>query len=263
MARYNEAIPISGGLNCRDLGGHFTRDGRTVKYHKLIRAGHLSELTPIGQQQLLDYGVTVDIDLRSSAELEKYPDLIPSGIEFIHFPCLDNDDTESTETVNELNKFYSSSPRSGYLRMLYVYRKLVINKHSQSAMHQVFAYLLAHGDEETVLFHCSAGKDRTGLTSLLILSALGVSPEDVKQDYLSTNKFLIDRLNQRVSDAKQSHLNQNFISSIRDLSTVQEDYYDQAMTLINYEFGGIDAYLRDVVQLSDTDIQRLRAIYLE
>ncbi len=50
-----------------------------LSYHKLIRAGHLSELTPIGQQQLLDYGVTVDIDLRSSAELEKYPDLIPSG----------------------------------------------------------------------------------------------------------------------------------------------------------------------------------------
>ncbi|KZL37017.1 tyrosine-protein phosphatase [Secundilactobacillus collinoides] len=263
MTRYTEAIPISGGLNCRDLGGHVTRDGRTVKYHKLIRAGHLSELTPTGRQQLLDYGVTVDIDLRSSAELNQYPDLIPEGIEFIHFPCLDNDDTESTETVNELNKLYSSSARSGYLRMLYVYRKLVINSHSQSAMRQVFAYLLAHGDEATVLFHCSAGKDRTGLTSLLILSALGVAPEEVKQNYMLANKFLVDRLNQRISEAKQAHLNQNFISSIRDLSTVHEDYYDQAMTLINYEFGGIDAYLHDVVQLSDTDIHHLRAIYLE
>ncbi|WP_203650884.1 tyrosine-protein phosphatase [Secundilactobacillus yichangensis] len=263
MTRYNEAIPISGGLNCRDLGGHVTRDGRTVKCHKLIRSGHLSELTPTGQQQLLDYGVTVDIDLRSSAELRKYPDLIPSGIEFIHFPCLDNDDTESTGTVNALKSFYSRSAHSGYLRMLYVYRKLVINEHSQSAMHQVFAYLLAHGDEATVLYHCSAGKDRTGLTSLLILSALGVAPEDVKQDYLLANKFLVDRLNQRIRDAKQAHANQNFISSIRDLSTVQEDYYDQAMTLINYEFGGINAYLHDVVHLSDADIQRLRTIYLE
>ncbi|WP_065912597.1 tyrosine-protein phosphatase [Secundilactobacillus paracollinoides] len=263
MTRYNEAIPISGGLNCRDLGGHVARDGRTVKYHKLIRAGHLSELTPTGQQQLLDYGVTVDIDLRSSAELEQYPDLIPAGIDFIHFPCLDNDDTESTETVNELNQFYSSSAHSGYLRMLYVYRKLVINQHSQSAMRQVFTYLLAYGNDETVLFHCSAGKDRTGLTSLLILSALGVSLADVKQDYLLTNNFLVERLNQRISDAKQAHLNQNFISSIRGLSTVNEDYFDQAMTLINYEFGGIKAYLRDIVQLSDADIRQLRDTYLE
>ena len=96
-----------------------------------------------------------------------------------------------------------------------------------------------------------------------ILIALGVAPEDVKQDYLLTNKFLVDRLHQRINDAKQAHLNQNFISSIHDLSTVQEDYYDQAMTLINYEFGGMNAYLRDIVQLSDTDIQHLRATYLE
>lgn len=256
-------IPVTGGVNYRDMGGYRAANGKTVKWHKLVRAGYLSELTTDDERLLQNYGITTDIDFRSSAEVTAYPDQVPTGIKFIHMPVFDDDETESTGTAKRLQRYYSSSRKSGYWRMLYVYRRLVINEQPQRAYRRFFDYLLAHGEDETILFHCSAGKDRTGMGAILVLFALGVSLEDVRNDYMLTNQYSVPRIEKRVAEAKKAYQNPCFISSIRDLSSVSVDYFDQSMTLINYVYGGIRAYLRDVIGVTDAEIVRLRAIYLE
>lgn len=263
MAVANRHIEVSHSVNIRDLGGYPTVDGRTIKWHKLIRGGDLSELSVADQQTLVDYGITVAVDLRSNAERQKYPDQVPDQIKLMALPLFNDDETESRTTTQRLQKAYSSNPRSGYLRMLYAYRRLVVNEQPQKAYRQFFSYLEQYGTNETVLFHCSAGKDRTGMMTVLLLSVLGVNSEIIRRDYLLTNKFSVPRINHRIELAKKAHMNRSFIASLRDLSSVSIDYFDQAMTIINYEFGGIQAYLKDVVGLTDADCERLKDIYLE
>lgn len=263
MVATNRHIEVAHSVNIRDLGGYPTVDGRKIKWRKLVRAGDLSELSEDDQQTLLDYGITVDVDLRSNAERKQFPDQIPTQMKFLHLSLFDDDETESRTTNERLQKAYSSNPHSGYLRMLYAYRRLVVNPQPQQAYQRFFSYLSTHGENETVLFHCSAGKDRTGMMTILLLNVLGVPEEVIRADYLLTNEFSVPRINHRIALARKAHMNRSFMASLRDLSSVSIDYYDQAMTLINYEFGGIQGYLRDIVGLSDSDCERLRNIYLE
>lgn len=256
-------IQLSGALNVRDLGGYKTIDGKQTKWHKLIRAGQLSQLTDNDQKMIKDYGITCIIDLRSEAEIESEPDIVPFGIDYVKLPLFNNDETESTDTVQKLNKFYSDSAKSGYLRMLYVYRRLIVNRQPRNAYRKFFQALSKNGEEKTILFHCSAGKDRTGMCSALFLGLLGVSGSQIKSDYLLTNQLCIPRVKHRIEVAKRAHMNQNFIKSVVSLSTVSGDYYDQAMSIVDFEFGGIIPYLVDFVGLSEDVIQRLKDIYLK
>jgi len=255
-------IPVAQGLNFRDLGGYQTPTGRTVKWQKLFRAGHLSALTPADQQLLLDCGVTVDIDLRSTAELAQFPDRLPNGIWFKHLPVFDDDETESTGTAAELQRQYASDAQSGYQQMLNVYRRLASQRQPQRAYREFFHYLLIHGDSEGILFHCSAGKDRTGMAAVLLLAVLGVQPDQILADYLLTNRLSKPRVVARVQEAQAAKMNANFIQSIHDLSIVTEAYLYQALAQIATEYGGLQSYLRQVLDLSSADVLRLREIYL-
>ncbi len=256
-------ISLSGALNVRELGGYQAVDGSRTKWHKLIRSGELSRLTDDDQYKLQDYGVNCVIDLRSEAEIDSEPDNISNGMDYVKLPVFNDDETESHETIQQLNKFYSDNSRSGYLRMLYVYRRLVVNQQPRIAYKKFFQALIKNGEKKTILFHCSSGKDRTGMCAVLFLGLLGVLDTQIKSDYLLTNQYCIPRVKQRVALAKQHHMNKNFINSVISLSTVSTDYYDQAITIINLGFGGIKPYLLDFVGLSEGDIYQLKKIYLE
>lgn len=257
-----QEIKLQRGMNFRDLGGLTGLHGKQVISRKLVRGGHLASLTPIDQSTLTNYGISRIIDLRSTAEITKYPDIVPDGMTYDHIPVLDNDDTESTETAEKLQEEYSTNARAGSLQMQFVYRKMVVSRHAQRAYHDFLTTLLNYGEQETILFHCSAGKDRTGICTLLLLSILDVQPENIVTDYMLTNKSSVNRIKARVSEALTHHMNCQFIQSICDLSTVSLDYLEQALMLINYEFGGIMQYLTTDIGITEADISKLRRIYL-
>lgn len=254
-------LPLQGAANVRELGGYGTPQQR-VKSHRLLRADSLDALTLADQQQLLTYGVTTVIDLRSRAERVLAPDRLPRQIQVYHLPLFDDDETESVQTTRRLNAFYSADARNGYRHMCRVYRRLVLNSQPRQAYRRFFDLLAERGARTTILFHCTSGKDRTGLCALLLLGLLTVPMEQVAEDYLLTNQVCLPRVVRRVRAARQQQMNRNFQAAMVDLSTVSPDYFEQAMTLINGEFGGIMAYLVDFVGLSETTIQRLRHNYL-
>lgn len=256
-------LPVTNGVNFRDLGGYTTPDGRQVKWRKLFRSGHLSRLTLTDQQLLLKSGVSIDIDLRSTAELAQFPDRLPNGIRFKHLPVFDDDETESTGTANQLQHQYSQDAQSGYRQMLYVYRRLASKEQPQQAYRKFFQYLLTYGEQEGILFHCSAGKDRTGLAAVLLLSVLGVEPDQILADYLLTNKLSKGRVRTRTEEAKAANMNENFVQSIQDLSVVKANYLYEALSQIATTYGGIQSYLRDVIGLTVKSQLRLQEIYLE
>ena len=256
-------LTVPGAFNVRDLGGILGRDNRKIIDHKLIRAGYLSDINETGNQNLLNYGVKTIIDLRSPDEVTTYPDKISSEFNYLKVPIFPDDVTASTSTLDEINTRYARDSEYGYERMLQSYRRMVIDPHAICGYHAFFQAILDHRADGGILFHCSAGKDRTGICSYLLLAVLGVNPQRNLQDYLDSNPASKDRINSRMQEAKNRQLGQCFVTSIHDLAVVSLDYIEQPLSLINYEFGGMTAFIKDEIELSDSDINAICDAFLK
>ncbi|MCI1557014.1 MAG: tyrosine-protein phosphatase [Pediococcus pentosaceus] len=255
-------LSLSGGFNFRDLGGYPTIGQSTVKWHKLVRSGYLTDLVDEDLKKLIDYGIDIVIDLRSESEVISYPDRLSEEIEYIKLPIFSQDQTESNISLEKIYQLYAKNSDGGFQKIMRSYRKLAIDRHAQRAYRHFFEILLKYGNKKGILFHCSAGKDRTGMCALLLLAALGVRMEDIRKDYMLTNVASVARVEWRISEAKKMQLGSNFISSVRDLATVRNEYFDQLIGILEYQYGGITQYLKTEIGLTDVECKELRKIYL-
>jgi hypothetical protein len=161
--------------NIRDLGGLATRDGRRTVYGGVVRADGVDRLTVEGWSALWEYGVRTVVDLRE--EGERCPDDAPrpAGLRTVHVPLDDKDDVELWAQIGPLD----GSP-------LY-YRPFLDRKADRCA---AAVSAVAAAGPGAVLVHCGAGRDRTGLVSLMLLAVAGVNPEEIVADYdLSTDRL--------------------------------------------------------------------------
>ena len=260
----NRLLQVTGGLNFRELGGYPTIDGHTVKWHKLVRSAGLANLTAADQDFLGDYGIVADVDFRSEVERDQAPDRLPTGAAYHFLPVFpDGDQTDASASRADLERRFSQDPQAGYQHMLDVYRNMVTLKSSQAAYRQFFQVLLtATEDHQAVLFHCTAGKDRTGIGAFLALSALGVDPQVIRKDYLATNTYIQPKTDEMVQRAQDDHQSDAFVANIRALGTVNPDYFDTATGIINTQYGGVQDYLRDVLGLTVKQLDQLKKTYL-
>ena len=260
----NQLIGVTSGRNFRELGGYETMSGKKIKMHKLLRTGNLADLSPFDKQFLTDYGVKYDADFRSKEEVDNQPDRVPDGVEYIYDPVFSEDLTNSSKSLTDLDTQAHDDADFGFNHMHYAYEDMIESEPAQKAYRKFFDVLLENTvDGESVIFHCTAGKDRTGFGALLALSALGVPLNTIKKDYLLTNITTKDFVDSMVEHARQNGKNENVLQSIRDIQSVRSEYLDHAVKVLNDEYGGINNYLRDVMKLSSADIMKLRNIYLE
>ncbi|MCT7789742.1 MAG: tyrosine-protein phosphatase [Lactobacillus crispatus] len=260
----NQLIGVTSGRNFRELGGYETLSGKKIKMHKLLRTGNLADLSPFDKQFLTDYGVKYDVDFRSKEEVDNQPDRVPDGVEYIYDPVFSEDLTNSSKSITDLDTQAHDDADFGFNHMHYAYEDMIESEPAQKAYRKFFDVLLKNTvDGESVIFHCTAGKDRTGFGALLALSALGVALNTIKKDYLLTNITTKDFVDSMVEHARQNGKNENVLQSIRDIQSVRSEYLDHAVKVLNDEYGGINNYLRDVMKLSSADIMKLRNIYLE
>jgi len=161
-------IALEGAVNFRDLGGYGTLDGRRTRWRVLFRADGLSELSQTDFSVMRDLGIRTVVDLRSGHEVEQSRfDVEAHPVDFHHFPFID-----------ELPDVEQWDRRPGLLGAQY-------KEMLDDAAPQIIGALevLTAPDSRPAVFHCTAGKDRTGLLSALVLSLLGVPEETVVADY--------------------------------------------------------------------------------
>ena len=180
-------VELVGVFNFRDLGGYVTADGRSVRWRTLFRADGLGRLTPDDLETLRPIALKTVVDLRTAREIdergrfpfETYP------VAFHHLSVIDTtwdrerariDDLPATEFLHQA---YTSMLAQGSRRFAAVFR------------------VLADGDALPAVFHCAAGKDRTGLLAALLLGALGVEAHDIVADYALT-QVTMERFIERV-----------------------------------------------------------------
>ena len=243
-------IALPGTTNIRDLGGYRGNQGRSVRWRVLFRSDHLADLTPEGVQALHGLGVRRSADFRGAQErrVDAY------AWDGLHTHALTVEPTVVQKAFALIHAGGSLTAADSVALMQETYRHFVRDNTVQFA--QLFQLLLE--DEVPTVFHCTAGKDRTGWAAALILEALGVARADIEHDYLLTNQFY-----QRPA-AMAARAAQAMPQDILDvLWRVQMPFLDSAFALAEERYGTMDRYLAEALGVGTAERAQLARMYLE
>lgn len=250
--------------NFRDLGGMAAADGRHIRRGLLFRGGHLAKLT-LGDAGLLrdTLGLRRVIDLRSPSEMTERPDVHIDGIEYLPLTPLNDAQNPSINRHNRRTELKRLMAMRGGTRqhLTDVYRLMVTDNIPLSAFGDMIHALIS--TPEGTLWHCTQGKDRTGVASAAVLMALGVSREDIMKDYMSSNSACRVKNKLIFLGVSVAALSLHMASSLNYLLTSRREYLQAVFDEIDTRFGGTSGFLHNALGLSDNDLERLRATYLE
>ncbi|MFT4413812.1 tyrosine-protein phosphatase [Fredinandcohnia humi] len=250
-------IKLDGSFNFRDLGGYPTKDGRQVKWGMMFRSGNLSRMTEKDREIVAQLGIKRICDLRGVDEIENFPDPELDGATWYHTPIISDEKMlgqvgEHTEFADELRK-----TKPGEL-LLNLNQNMVTFK---SAFQKVFEVILAE-PHTPFLFHCMAGKDRTGGVAALILSVLGVPRDSILEDYLYTNQTL-EQMNANFNEIGYNNLPNIEQEVIDALFEARVEYIETFLNEIEARYGTAEIYATEVLGLTKEEIQVLKSHLLE
>ena len=236
--------------NFRDLGGLTRPDGARVKQGVLLRSGHLGHASAEDIRRLADMGLALVVDMRDRRERARTPDRAVPGAENIWLPPVP--DLEAVIPIK------STVPREVRQVFHEFYRLMSLHPAAIEAYAAFFQKLLASGGRP-VLWHCSQGKDRTGVGAMLLLSALGFDRETAIEEYLLTNQFAQKQLEgMRLARASEEEL--ALMGEVFPVFEVNARYYFDCILI---EYGSMENYLELALGLGPGEIARLREYYLQ
>ncbi len=241
----DRVLPLQGATNFRDLGGYRGYGGRTVRWRRLFRSDHLGGLTDADKAALAELGLALAFDFRGEAERAAAPYELPGITQ--HSLAIEPIVAQRMQELAAAGHHLTAALAGKMMNDLY--RALVNDQAHRFA--ELFEHLLQA--DAPLVFHCTAGKDRTGWAAALILLALGVPRDVVVQDYLLTNEVFQQPPSGRhgISD-----------EALAVLWRVQQGFLDAALHAVDADQGGVEHYLHRRLGLSPAALDALAARYL-
>jgi protein-tyrosine phosphatase len=232
-------IDLEGAYNFRHVGGYPTQQGTFVEWGNIYRSGEICNLTQKDIEQLEYLEIKTIIDFRNTIEKNNCPDAVIATVKnrvalpidagsMVHNMQKHSDLHDGREIVKEVNR--------------------ILVRHSTDVYAEFFK-VCSDKKNLPILFHCSAGKDRTGLAAALLLSALGVDRQTIITDYCLSATYLLGKAGFSLDD-----------QAMNPILTVTSDYLEAAFEVIDNEFGGMESYLKETLH-ADTEL--LKSMYTE
>ena len=253
-------LPLQGAPNFRDLGGYLTADGRSVKWGMVYRSGALNKLDAGDQAYLERLGLKRIVDFRAPDEVEDAPDRLGPSLApaVLHLPI-----GFKGLNVRQFSKRILHGDTAGlHFDTLLVDANQAMVRQFSPVFHD-WLHGLVTDEASPQVFHCTAGKDRTGFAAAVLLLSLGVPKDTVMQDYLASNAYL------EASNARSMRMIRIFSlfrtdpDSVRPLMIVEPRYLDAAFDAMQQDYGSIDGYLRQALGVDDAFREQLRQRFLE
>ena len=260
FVRLGERGVIVASANFRDLGGLRTLDGYATRYGRLFRSGHLHELNPAERLRVESLNLSTIVDLRRPSEVETRPtptfgterntNIAPSAgaDEFAEIAAIALEPAKAEHAASLAVKYY----RENVLSRLDLYRPVV-----REAIDP---------DNHPLLFHCTAGKDRTGFVAAVLLGLLGVDRPHVIRDYLATNELRREWMAQHLMNHRRRVAEQRGVDvmevSEADLATTrivliaEAVYIEASLDAVEERFGTWDAFRTSGLGISDSELDR-------
>ncbi|MDR0824575.1 MAG: tyrosine-protein phosphatase [Prevotella sp.] len=236
-------LPMDGGYNFRDLGGFKTVEGRYTKWGKLFRADELSNLTDRDIEYLTNIPITSAIDFRAIAEARRSPDRLPNTVQF-SYPIAITPGNLSTEGI------HANLLKSNIDAQMKHMNRLLVSDPACVRAFRIFFAIIQNNLSAPLIFHCSAGKDRTGMAAALVLFSLGVDEETIMQDYLSSKIYLSDKYDAFIAKYPRAE----------PLFTVKRMFLQAGINQIKRDHSSVMNFLTKILKV---DIIRMRRLYLE
>ena len=246
-------LDLEGAHNVRDLGGYPTRDGRRTRWGRFFRADGLHALTRESQDTLIVQGVGVVVDLRLTRELDRQPNVFAERPEVkYHHENILGDDFQEPDYPD------LGEPAD---RLVDIYTTVLDRR--QPAIRRALS-LLADPKGPGALYNCTAGKDRTGIVSALLLGLAGVPCETIVEDYALSARFLIGRY---VEMVETGELTSRREPEEINLQTYRDDFCPpdamvRALRHLDDRYGGIEQYVR-AIGVTSSEIVAIRSSLVE
>lgn len=267
-------LDLEGTTNFRDLGGYVGYNSKTVKWGQIFRADALDKLTDKDIAILEAMKLKTIIDFRSPKEIVDNEDkAIKDTVYFNLNPKAEVAQLASASPANDKHKIdkllsiANSDQKESYFLdhsddMAKQMRKLVSDPVAICQYQKLMELLLAD-DGAPLVFHCRGGKDRTGVATMYILLALGVSKDQIYSDYMLTNTYKEVRNEIRMDEYRNLTDNQNVLDYLRNLLLAKEGYLDAAFDEMIKVSGSSDNYIKQVLMIDDDKLTILCNRYLE
>jgi Protein tyrosine/serine phosphatase len=240
MPKQNRTLKLEGCYNFRDLGGYPVQGGGKTVWGKVYRADDLSRLTDNDLVALSRLGIKTYIDFRDKFETKQRPDKVAPGVLHVQHLSID------TAQVMEIFSSDVLTGETAEKQMRDIYASLANDFTDQ---YRRFFACLANSSNAPLVFHCLAGKDRTGFGAALFLAALGVDDQTIFDDYMISSKNLAE------VSAKWAKTEAH-----KALLGVRRSYLESAFKSIEGNYGGMKNYLERALGV---DTAALRVLYTE
>ncbi|MFA5763018.1 MAG: tyrosine-protein phosphatase [Bacilli bacterium] len=237
--------------NIRDLGGIKTSDGHTIVLKRLLRS---SELYKLSKKELdilkEEFNLRVVIDFRSTKSTISRKDSIDKSINYYHKYTL------NFLEANSFNKDIKLDPDDFFL---HVYRSLALQEEAIEAYRNFFRIIIEN-DKGAILWHCTSGKDRTGIAAALLLRVLGCGMDTIYEQHFRTNEITLPILKEKLKEINPKDEAQ--IKYYKAFYITKKEYIDEYFKAVSEKYGSIDDYLTNQLTVSENDKQVLRDRYL-
>lgn len=252
-------VALEGAANFRDLGGYATDDGRTVKWRTFYRSDMLADLTDADLEKLAGLGLRLVCDFRGPEEWREEPDRLPAdpAPEVAHLEIWD----PSFSSKGFRDALGDSESEIDLANILVEGNRLFAGRFSDRYA-AMFERITNTGNLPAVV-HCTAGKDRAGFASALILRTLGVPMETVYDDFLLTNHYTAERIEHQVLMIRAFSFFRVGADDLRAVMGVERRYLEAAFDQIERDHGGFDRYRREALGLDDGELAAFRQLGLE
>ncbi len=243
-------LRFDGIENARDLGGMVRTDGARIRQGALLRSGHLGRASEADVARLADMGVCLVVDMRDRHEREREPDRAVPGARNVWLP--------PAPDLPAIIPMKAETPAQVRQVFHEFYRYLALHPDAIEAYNGFFRELLS-AQGKPVLWHCTQGKDRTGVGAMLLLSALGFDWDAIMEEYLLTNQFAAGQLEQmRLARAGEEQL--AVMAEVFQVFETNGTYWSDCVRI---EYGSVESYLEMALNLDPEDMEKLQESYLQ
>jgi protein-tyrosine phosphatase len=266
-AAHERHVALDGQPNFRDVGGYETSDGRTVKWGEVYRSGELPRLSDEDVAKLEELDIRTVVSFLTEREIAaRGPDRLPAGTVEAPLPMEAGNMGDLAAVVSEARKTGDFSEVPADINPD-LHRQLMVEaqEHYATLLREI-----ADPASRPLVYHCSHGVHRTGTATAILLSALGVPWETVREDYLLSNTYRQEEIDHRLAQLRDLYAETSGISP-EDVDTTNMDafyilqgsYIDAALEQAIEDYGSMEAYIRDGLGITDVEIERLRSELLE
>ena len=237
----------------KDFGGIKTKDNKTIKKNMIIRSSYLYDLTDEEIKLIKSFNLKEVIDLRTNMEIKEKPDYVLNDVRYLSCPLFKETHAGVThEIANDMLSVLFNMPS-----LSTIYQGIVSNDYSIEMIKKVMNEIVL-GDNYPVLFHCSAGKDRTGIIAFLTLYLLNVDYETIMADYLEINEKNKELAEKFYAYAKTKTDDDSKAVKAKLLYLVDRSYIEAALDKINELYGSLDNFIENKLEIDRMEIEFFR-----